>query len=74
MSKFSNLEEGQTVNILYKGIQTTAMITHKSKVQIDVKFWNPFVKGYEQAIVKFAPNGNVKYLKNENTKIISKSL
>jgi asparagine N-glycosylation enzyme membrane subunit Stt3 len=73
VAKYSNLKEGQTVNILYKGVQTTAIIIHKSSIQIDVRFWNPFEK-MQEGYRAFTTNGKLRYISNENSAILSPSL
>ena len=72
MTKFQNVKEGQTLNILFQDFQTTAIIFHKSVNQIAVRFWNP--NGLEEVIRYFTTNGKLRYIKNENSKIISESL
>jgi hypothetical protein len=72
-AKFQNAQVGQTLNILYKGQEVTAIITHKSVLQIDVRFWNPIEKNQE-TYRSFTTNGKVRFLGNENSKLISFSL
>ena len=69
--KAFNVIEGQTLNILHDGIQRTAIVTKKSKCQIDVRFWNDEL---QYAYRSFTTFGVLKYLRNENSKILSLSL
>jgi len=66
-----NVTEGQTVNILHDGIQRTAIVTNMSSNQIDVRFWNDCLNTIHR---KFTTFGVLKYIKNENSKILSISL
>ena len=69
--KAFNVTEGQTINILHDGIERTAIVIRTSKCQIDVRFWNDKL---EYAYRSFTTFGVIKYLKGENSKILSLSL
>lgn len=66
-----NVTEGQTVNILHDGVQRTAMVLKSSKSQISVRFWNDDLKECYRMFTTF---GVLRYIKNENSKILSLSL
>lgn len=66
-----NVTEGQTLNILHDGIERTAIVTRVSKCQIDVRFWNDDLTYSHRS---FTTYGVIKYLKSENSKILSLSL
>lgn len=66
-----NVKVGQTLNILHDGIQRTAIVVKISKCQIDVRFWNDELK---YAYRSFTTFGLIRYLKSENSKILSLSL
>jgi hypothetical protein len=69
---FKNVKVGQTLNIVIKGIQTTAIVYHVSRCQIDVRFWDLQNPQWE-ALRSFTTKGVVRYL-SENSFIQSVSL
>lgn len=70
--KAFKLEVNQTVNILHNGIQRSAMVYSVSRCQIDVRFWGDSLDF--EIFRSFTTFGVVKYLKDENSKILSISL
>jgi hypothetical protein len=71
-TNFKNATVGSTLTINRMGQIFQVIVNHASKVQIDISYLKYYGEdlGWREAHLSFAPNGKVKYLK-EDTKIIS---
>ena len=71
-SIFKNATPGSTLTINREGEIFQVIVSRVSKVQIDISYIKYYGEelGYQDACLSFAPNGKIKYLK-EDTKIVS---
>lgn len=70
IDRLNQVKEDSTLMILFKGVEHQVMVMHVSRCQIDVRGMH-FVNGKHEDFVRhFTTKGVIKYLKDEDSKIL----